>query len=347
MSASSKHPPRHIERWAPVALSDKQFAGYVWARGASTSQTIPKARLLAHCSAAVRPRGDVKAKAYNLLLELQGKEEADDLAALLEDREGVRALMRVSKGDPEDITPERMPFIVEKVKLAAGEFAAAKEREQGEEKLRQLREQAEKESKRIKRESLEEQKRTDIQATELKKQLVQQKKESERLSQALFENTLREKSERLLKYQTAFSSAITFYKRARLGVALCATIITALVTYYSGDLGIVYAIFAGLIIFCGFHYVPVLTRKALHSCADKVLCSRLRAAYIADDWESAPDYEAESWPDLRQVEQDLEDSKRNVPQAVATISEQREEDSSMNVGLASVSVAYDAVRGSV
>ncbi|WHQ45821.1 hypothetical protein [Alcaligenes faecalis] len=75
----------------------------------------------------------MKAKAYNLLLELQGKEEADDLAALLEDREGVRALMRVSKGDPEDITPERMPFIVEKVKLAAGEFAAAKEREQGEE----------------------------------------------------------------------------------------------------------------------------------------------------------------------------------------------------------------------
>jgi hypothetical protein len=124
LQGATKHSSSHIERWAPVAVSDKQFAGYLWTRSGGGDNEMSKARLLAHCSAAVRPRADVKARAYNLMLELSGRAEADDLAALMEDREGARALMRATKGDPEDVTRERMPFILEKVKLAAGEFAA-------------------------------------------------------------------------------------------------------------------------------------------------------------------------------------------------------------------------------
>jgi hypothetical protein len=129
---TTKHSSIHLDKWAPISLSDKQFAGYVWARSGSDGTKMPRARLLAHCSAAVRPRADVKAKAYNLVLELNGKEEADDVAALLEDREGARALMRATKGDPEDVTAGRLPYILESVKLAAGEFAAARVREESE-----------------------------------------------------------------------------------------------------------------------------------------------------------------------------------------------------------------------
>lgn len=135
LKGATKHSPSNIERWAPVAMSDKQFAGYVWARTGGGASTIPKTLLLAHCSAAVRPRADVKAKAYNLLLEMYGQEEAQDLIALFEDREGGRALMKATLGDPEDVTPQRMSLILEKVKLAAGEFAAAHARDEAAKEL--------------------------------------------------------------------------------------------------------------------------------------------------------------------------------------------------------------------
>ena len=125
----SPHPAAKIERWTPVAVSDKQFAGYLWLRRGGGDGSISRARLLAHCSAAVRPRPDIKARAYNLMLELSGKDAADDIAALLEDREGASALMRATLGDPEDVTKDRWPFLLERVKLAAGEFAARVERE--------------------------------------------------------------------------------------------------------------------------------------------------------------------------------------------------------------------------
>lgn len=124
LNGSTRHSKTNIERWAPVAMSDKQFAGYVWARTGGSFSTVSRARLLAHCSAAVRPRADIKARAYNLVLELSGQTNAEDIAALFEDREGGKALMRVTKGDPEDVTQERLPFIIEEVKRAAGEYAS-------------------------------------------------------------------------------------------------------------------------------------------------------------------------------------------------------------------------------
>ncbi len=130
LMSSSRHSQHVVDSWAPVSMSDKQLAGYLWLRKGAGNGQMSKARLLAHCSAAIRPRADVKAKAYNLVLELHGKEDAEHIAALLEDREGERALMRVTRADPEDITRERLPFILEQVKLAAGEYAAAAVRDQ-------------------------------------------------------------------------------------------------------------------------------------------------------------------------------------------------------------------------
>lgn len=135
LKGSTKHSQASIDRSAPVSMTDKQFAGYVWARTGGGPSTIPKSLLLAHCSAAVRPRADIKANAYNLMLEMYGQEEAQDLIALFEDREGGRALMKATLGDPEDVTPQRMALIIEKVKLAAGEFAASRVREEAQNTL--------------------------------------------------------------------------------------------------------------------------------------------------------------------------------------------------------------------
>lgn len=135
LTNAAKHSVNAADRWAPIALSDKQFAGYLWLRSGQGKGDMSRARLLAHCSAAIRPRPDVKARAINLVLEMHGKSDADHVAALLEDREGERALMRATRADPEDVTAERLPFIIEQVKLAAGEFAAAKAREEGDQKL--------------------------------------------------------------------------------------------------------------------------------------------------------------------------------------------------------------------
>lgn len=59
LKGTTKHSDMHIERWSPIAMSDKQFAGYLWARTGGSDENISRARLLAHCSAAVRPRADI------------------------------------------------------------------------------------------------------------------------------------------------------------------------------------------------------------------------------------------------------------------------------------------------
>lgn len=138
LNETTRHSRSLIGHSAPVAMSDKQFAGYLWVRTGGTAASMSRARLLAHCSSAVRPRADVKARAYNLVLELSGQEEASYFIALLEDREAALGLMAATRGDPADVTPERIPYIIEQVKLAAGEFAASKEREKAEIKITKL-----------------------------------------------------------------------------------------------------------------------------------------------------------------------------------------------------------------
>ncbi|MBK0114034.1 MULTISPECIES: hypothetical protein [unclassified Delftia] len=135
LTNAARQSDSNAARWAPIALSDKQLAGYLWLRSGEGNGHMSRARLLAHCSAAIRPRKDVRSRAINLVLELHGSTDADHVAALLENREGERALMRATRADPEDVTAERLPYIIEQVRLAAGEFAAAKAREEGDQRL--------------------------------------------------------------------------------------------------------------------------------------------------------------------------------------------------------------------
>lgn len=152
LQGAGRHARNVAERWAPVAMSDKQLAGYLWLRRGTSSDQVSRTRLLAHCSAAIRPRPDIKARAYNLVLDLHGKKDADHIAALMEDREGERALMRAVRADPEDVTADRLPYILEQVRLGAGEFAAAAVRAEGESQLDALRQSHEQEVARLRAE---------------------------------------------------------------------------------------------------------------------------------------------------------------------------------------------------
>ncbi|WP_369796951.1 hypothetical protein, partial [Cupriavidus sp. WS] len=175
LSEGVRHSQDTAERWAPIAMSDKQLAGYLWLRNSGSGNgTMSRARLLAHCSAAIRPRPDVKARAYNLVLELEGKEAADTVAALLEDRDGERALIRATRADPEDVTPERLPYILDQVKRGAGEYAAALAREESRIAAEAKQAEHDAEIARLRQAASEEAQKAGAQSEELAQSLAQQ-----------------------------------------------------------------------------------------------------------------------------------------------------------------------------
>ena len=218
-----RHSRDTAERWAPIAMSDKQLAGYLWLRNSAVGNgTMSRARLLAHCSAAIRPRPDVKARAYNLVLELEGKEAADAVAALLEDRDGERALMRATRADPEDVTPERLSYIVEQIKLGAGEFAAARVREEGRIAAESKQAQHDAEVARIQQAAADETAKVGAQAESLAQGLAQetlQRIQAENQLKAAQDELERERRQKQLaaegKFSEAFDGAFRLYRRLR------------------------------------------------------------------------------------------------------------------------------------
>ena len=275
LRGSTKHSTTHIERWAPVAVSDKQFAGYLWTRTGGGDGAMSTARLLAHCSAAVRPRADVKARAYNLVLELSGKAEADDVAALLEDREGARALMRATKGDPEDVTPERLPFIIEQAKLAAGEYAAAAVRSETEKTVAAVRLQHEQEVERMEeaaareREVLETQAAA-VHAARAQEQFVQQEvvAHNDALKATLAQAEASEAARKARILQIGVDAGAHLYKVLRWTITIVFGVATTLVAYSSKlmpDLAAAVLSF-GLAI-AGFWFVPELLDKPMNRIA--------------------------------------------------------------------------------
>ena len=81
--------------------------------------------------------------------------------------------MRATKGDPEDVTQERMPFILEQVKLAAGEFAAAKVRAESEQREADIRRAHDEEIDRLRSEVAARQAVVDDQSRETQFKLLQ------------------------------------------------------------------------------------------------------------------------------------------------------------------------------
>lgn len=292
--------------WMPIAMSDKQFAGYLWVRSGGGDGSISKARLLAHCSAAVRPRADVKARVYNLVLELSGSRGAEDVVALIDDREGERALMRVTRGDPEDVTLDRIPFILEQVKLAAGEFAAAVVREESERQLEKVRTAHEEEVERLRNEteSVRLEGLLTVRAAQLaltQKQMDHQAlaKQLATVQQSLEEQSRTDASRKLAILQAGLSAGARRYRQYRWAIVIsfsCA--MGGAVLLSEGNVRAAAALTAALT-FAGAWFVPEFLDKPLRNWA----MSRLRAVVAMKDSSieipsQVPDFKKSTWEAL-------------------------------------------------
>lgn len=303
LKGSTKFSATHIDRWPPAAMSDKQFAGYLWARTGGHDGSISRARLLAHCSAAVRPRADVKARAINMVLELSGREEADDVAALLEDREAIRALMSATRGDPEDVTRDRLPFILEKVKLAAGEFAASLARDEADRLIEELELEHKKEKERLQAEAAATQAHLDEQVRKKEAEVIQQQQDKTALTQqlsALAEN-LKEKELAELKrvnkiLNEGLMAGISLYKTWRWIVAIVFGCTTGLIALLSLEQPMVAVASSAVVGTLGFWFVPSLLDGPL----ERFAMNRLRSVIAHKDSaiaipSSIPDFRNKTW----------------------------------------------------
>lgn len=286
LKGTTRHSHTHIAKWAPIAMSDKQFAGYLWLRGGSHDGSISRSRLLAHCSAAVRPRADIKARAYNLVLDLSGRQEADDVAALLEDREGARALMRATRGDPEDVTRERLPYILEQVKMAAGEYAAGIVRAESEKTLEATRTAHAEEIEAIRRQAKSSEDANNAEAEAARKRLLQAELESQALAErnAVLKRSLTvaaqaEEDRRKDILQTAFIAGAARYSALRWFAAIGFGVLSGVAAWLS-SIQPTLSVCATVLISCtGFWFVPEILEKPLHAAAMR----RLRAVVAVKD----------------------------------------------------------------
>ncbi|MDB0511547.1 hypothetical protein LBW60_22940 [Ralstonia solanacearum] len=264
--------------------------------------TMSRARLLAHCSAAIRPRPDVKARAYNLVLELEGKEAADTVAALLEDRDGERALIRATRADPEDVTPERLPYIIDQVKLGAGEYAAARAREESRVAADAKQAEHDDEIARVRQTASEEVQKAGAQSAELAQSLAQQtlqRVQAESQLQAERDERAKEQRKKRLadeaKFSESFNNAARLLHRLRweiftlYGSALLWTLLFTEAT--------VQALFVVALTLLGFWFFPSVFERPLHSYALWVMRRRLQHLGVADmlSLTEKPDFSDRLW----------------------------------------------------
>jgi hypothetical protein len=306
LKGQGKHSQTIAERWAQIAMSDKQLAGYLWLRRGIGNGQMSKIRLLAHCSAAIRPRLDVKAKAYNLALDMHGKDGADHLAALLEDREGERALMRAVRADPEDVTTERLPYIIEQVRLGAGEFAAAAVRAKSAERLAETQRAHEQEVARLLADANDARSTAESELNALHTAVVQEKLGSEMLAGQVSALNLQVAAQEkakleqiLLTLEGSFRAATGVYRRGRwLLVILFASIVT-LAAAWATDWPRLGQLASFLLTALGFWFVPeVLERPVTWFAVRKLRRTALRADAQFSLSSVGPDFKTGRWADL-------------------------------------------------
>ena len=303
LAGSTKLSKLQIDRWPPVAMSDKQFAGYLWARNGHANSSISRTRLLAHCSAAVRPRADVKARAINLVLELNGRQEADDIAALFEDREAAKALMVATRGDPEDVTKERLSFILERVKLAAGEFAAAKAREEAERQQEELEDEYKTKMAKLAadaeqiHESLNEQIRKKAEEAlqhEQDKATLAQRLES--LDADLAEKTANEQSRIKRILNEGLKAGASLYLTWRWIIALTFACCTAAAGFVALNSPVVALILSAVLSFLAFWFVPTALDRPLNYFAMRRLLTVINGKDSSIDIPTLPpDFQRGFW----------------------------------------------------
>jgi type IV secretory pathway TrbD component len=290
LEGATSHSRNLIERWSPIAMSDKQFAGYLWARTGGGDGNLSRVRLLAHCSSAVRPRADIKARTYNLVLESYGKDEADIFEALLNDREGVQALMRATNGDPEDATPARLPAIFEAMKLAAGEFAAKAEREKSQQKEQEIQIAHEQELSKF-------HEKNDF----LTKESEQTLRELEKVKLQQLELQSKQEQQREYILRQIFASASFVYKSSRWFIAILFGCIVWFIGYMSAlNPAIItpqiVSILAAVTAFVSFWFIPELLNTPLQKLAEWQLKRELKKFGLTDDCSKEhPNFKEMKW----------------------------------------------------
>ena len=295
LKGTTKHGHTVIEDWAPISMSDKQFAGYLWARSGGGDGKISKIRLLAHCSSAIKPRADIKAKTYNLVLDLYGKEEAETFEALLTDREGVHALMRATNGDLEDATAERMPLIMERMKIAAGEFAAHQVRQEAEQVLQEKELAYKQELKQlIEKKAFEEERLMQIndQTQQCLNEETKQRKE--------IEDKYRVHQQWVLA--TAFNKGRFVYSFLRWSVVILATAVAGVAAWVSTNPDYAYlaTFLTSAVVFTMSWFVPSYLNRPFHKLAMCALWWKVKKMGGVDKLPSCdPDFEKKTWIDQK------------------------------------------------
>jgi hypothetical protein len=103
-------------RDSPI-LSDRAMAGTLWVATGGQGNELPLHKLLANCTAAVRPRGDVISKVRDVLRETS-PEEAATFEAMIEDERCGYCLMQSTLGDANLVTGESTPRVLREMKRA-------------------------------------------------------------------------------------------------------------------------------------------------------------------------------------------------------------------------------------
>jgi hypothetical protein len=237
------------------------------------------------------------------VLDLNGRKEADDVAALLEDREGARALMRVTRGDPEDVTKERLPYILEQVKLAAGEFAAGVVRAESEKALEAARTAHAEEIEKVRHgtQAIQDAKEAEVQAARLKLVQAEQDRQTQAGQNAALQQSLaataRAETTRLEGVlDAAFLAGAALYSTLRWSLAVGFGLLSGLTAWlssYQPTLAIGASFLLGAV---GFWFVPEFLERPLHAAAMR----RLRAVVAMKDASALiplarPDFRQPSW----------------------------------------------------
>jgi hypothetical protein len=114
---------------APIALTEKQFAGIVWLCTGGSVGELSRARLVANCAAAVAPRRDVAVRAFNCLLEID-EQKAKIFKSIIVDQRVERTLNDRAFGVPAIITDANIEEIYEACRReTAAEVSQAAEEE--------------------------------------------------------------------------------------------------------------------------------------------------------------------------------------------------------------------------
>jgi len=126
-----------------------------------------------------------------------------------------------------DVTPERLPFIVEQVKLGAGEFAAERARQESRVQAEAKQAEHEAEVARVRQAATEEKQRADAQSEQLAQSLAEQTLQRVQTEQLLLKERLEraeEKRQKQLadeaKFSQAFDIATGLFRRLRAEISI-------------------------------------------------------------------------------------------------------------------------------